>query len=151
MSKFKPLRDMSKLSLTELSSNNLLVHSNYEQDDISIQQIVMPLLSKKSNLTNATHYAMKKNHDLLRSQIVEQPHHYFPVNHHKIREAIRRQERSLQASADKFVQPKDQKHLGTWNVEKEINKFPDLMIPTRQRKVMPPSTTMLRPRTRTRG
>ena len=68
-----------------------------------------------------------------------------------IREAILKQERSLLASADKFVAPKDLKQLGTWNVEKEISKFPDLMIPTRQRKVMPPSTTMLRPRTKTKG
>ena len=68
-----------------------------------------------------------------------------------IREAIRKQERSLLASADKFVPPKDQRGSGTWDVEKAINKLPDLMIPTRQRKVMPASTTTLRPRTKTRG
>ena len=68
MSKFKPLRDSSKLSLTEFETNNV-IHSNYEQEDLS--HIVMPVLSKQGHLTNASHYAMKKNHDLLRSQIFE--------------------------------------------------------------------------------
>ena len=36
-------------------------------------------------------HAMRKNHSLMRSQIMEQPHHYFPVNDHMIREAMLKQ------------------------------------------------------------
>ena len=53
-------------------------------------------------------------------------------------------------SAEKFVKPKNHHIPSNWDVEREINKFPDLMIPTRQRRVMQNCST-LRPRTRNRG
>ena len=41
-------------------------------------------MRSRSNLTNADHYAMSKNHLLLASKIGELPHHYFTVEHAKL-------------------------------------------------------------------
>ena len=46
-----------------------------------------------------------------------------------IREALLKQNHSLKASADKFVKPVDPKLRGQWDIQKEIYKLPDLMIP----------------------
>ena len=44
-----------------------------------------------------------------------------------IREALLKQQHSLKASADKFVQPKDPRMQKHWDIQNEIYKLPDLM------------------------
>ena len=87
MSRFKPPKDYSKLSHSQLETHSPLKLRGSD----SVSSIATPLLAKKSQLTNANMHAMRKNHSLMRSQIMEQPHHYFPVNDHMIREAMLKQ------------------------------------------------------------
>lgn len=49
-----------------------------------------PHQRSKSNLTNAEHYAMTKNHMLLVSKVAEAPHHFFQVEHAPIPKPVDR-------------------------------------------------------------
>ena len=70
-----------------MANSTILRHAANQSAELNVQggkpsnHTKIYHMRSRSNLTNAEHHAMSKNHILLANKIGELPHHYFTVEH----------------------------------------------------------------------